>query len=134
MGSRFSLPRGRTPRADPPPAPAPEAPPPSPPTNPAETVQEIAARMRSVIQQDLARLEDRSVRLSESDRRNNLKACTVALKGLAEVTGELREIPDSKLIKLPGFRRVLERLGIALTPWPEAVHAVGIALKELSEE
>jgi hypothetical protein len=132
MGARFSLPRGRTPAPKAQPEPSPE--PAETTASPNETIQELAGRLRAVVQRELGRLESPGVKLSESDRRNNLKTATGSLKTLAEVTGELKEVPDSKLVKLPGFRRVLDCIIEALRPWPEAVRAVGEALDALDKK
>ena len=56
-------------------------------------------------------------------------AGTITLLG--KLTGESREISEARIIRLPAFRRVVDRMKEALRPWPEAARAVGEALKEL---
>jgi hypothetical protein len=59
-------------------------------------------------------------------------APTLALLG--KITGETQTIDESRIVRLPAFQRVSAHLVKALTPWPEAMHAVGVELQRLGGE
>lgn len=54
--------------------------------------------------------------------------CTEAL---ARFTGEGQEIGESRIVRLPAWRRIQDAIVVALRPWPDAAVAVMKALKEI---
>lgn len=53
------------------------------------------------------------------------------ITGLAKLTGEADAMSDSKIVKLPGFRRIVEDIVRALGPWPDAMAAVAAELERI---
>ncbi|MGD0530352.1 MAG: hypothetical protein ABSE49_34780 [Polyangiaceae bacterium] len=53
------------------------------------------------------------------------------LDKLGELTGETKQMPESKIVKLPAFRRVVAEVVKVLEKWPEALVAVGETLARL---
>jgi hypothetical protein len=105
------------------------------PKPPAETgVRARAARLLIIVDRDIDRLSDPKSKLNELQRYRMQQSLANLLTQLGKLTGEGLEIPDSKLVKLPGFRRVAEKLIAALSPWPDALRAAGQALTEIEEE
>lgn len=50
---------------------------------------------------------------------------------LARLTGEGQEIGESRIVRLPAWRRIQDAIVVALRPYPEAAVAVMKALKEV---
>jgi transcriptional regulator with XRE-family HTH domain len=68
------------------------------------------------------------------ERAKILNSATVTMKLLGTMTGETLEINESRILKLPAWRRLEEALLRALTPWPEALKAAGELLAQLGGE
>jgi hypothetical protein len=49
-------------------------------------------------------------------------------QALGKLTGEARELSDTQLVKMPAFRRLVDKIVAVLEPWPEAMKAVAEAL------
>lgn len=56
------------------------------------------------------------------------------LDKLGRLTGETQQISESRLLRLPAMRRILDRVTGALKPYPAALAAVGAALEQLGGE
>jgi hypothetical protein len=61
------------------------------------------------------------------------RSITPALVHLGKLTGETLSIDEAKIIRLPAWRRIEEVLIRTLTPWPDAVRAVGEELARLGQ-
>jgi hypothetical protein len=53
------------------------------------------------------------------------------LSVIGKITGESQEISEARILRLPAWRRMKERMLEALRPYPEALKAVGQALKQI---
>jgi transcriptional regulator with XRE-family HTH domain len=111
--------------------------PPVPPKDEKAADVDVSVRQRA---RDLARDLDRLREAAWNDpdattleRAKILNSAAVGLKLLGTMTGELLEVNEARVLKLPGFRRIDEAITRALTPWPDAMRAVGEALKRLGE-
>lgn len=69
--------------------------------------------------------------LTLSEKAKVLGSCGATLGLLYRMTGGAADIPESKILKLPSWQRVERAIVEALEPWPEALRAVGEALKGL---
>lgn len=56
---------------------------------------------------------------------------TRCIELLGKLTGEGQEIGESRIVRLPAWRRIQDAIVIALRPYPDAAVAVMAALKEL---
>lgn len=88
------------------------------------------------IQQEIARY-DRALadpELSDLRKVAFAKARVSALRTYAQLEGTAGEISESRVIRMPAFRRVLAVLRAALEPWPDALASVGKELERLGGE
>lgn len=92
-------------------------------------------QLRAIVDAQIARLndEDEAKLLTEAQRIKIATAAAQTLATLGRMTGETLEITDAKLVKLPAFRRVVDVMVRTLTPWPEAMHALGLALTKIAQ-
>lgn len=72
--------------------------------------------------------EDPDLDLAMQARILSQTANTLSLLG--KLTGETQIIDERKILKLPEWRRILERVAFALKPWPEAMRAIGEEFNE----
>ncbi len=56
------------------------------------------------------------------------------LDKIGKLTGETQQIPESRIVRLPAMRRILDRCVGALKPYPAALAAFSEALRELGGE
>lgn len=56
---------------------------------------------------------------------------TRCIELLGKLTGEGQEIGESRIVRLPAWRRIQDAIVVALRPYPDAAVAVMAALKEL---
>lgn len=106
--------------------------PPKPPvaTREAITVTEGADILAGMVR---AELEDLGkLKATGTQRQNMIKRCIVTLKQLGELTGETLLMPESKIVRLPAFRRVADRMVEALAEHPEARKALAVALEKMA--
>ena len=88
---------------------------------------DAAGAFRAIIRAEGARVSKEG--LTSAQRGLILQRLSTAIVRLGEVTGETLEIGPEKILKLPSFRRVLDRLVEALKPYPEAGQAVVAAMR-----
>jgi transcriptional regulator with XRE-family HTH domain len=108
-----------------------------------EAVATVSVRERA---EKLQRIADQAVKAVESptstadDRRlalEKLRAVRIAqgsLNQLGKITGETKDLTEAQIVKTPAWSRVCTELLKALTPWPEAMLAVGHALRAFDLE
>lgn len=89
-------------------------------------VRERARRLLAIVDRDISLLEEPrgKSQLTELERYRITQSLCSMVTQLAKITGEGADMPDSKLVKLPGFQRIIERLAKALKRWPDAMRAV----------
>lgn len=61
-----------------------------------------------------------------------LGMCGSTLAQAYKLTGEGLDMPESKLLQTPAFRRVLDTMTLALEPWPDAMRALAAALEKIA--
>lgn len=93
-----------------------------------QSAAETADLLLSQVQAFRSRVEVDPV-LTLSEKAKVLKTCADTLSQVYKLTGAASEMPESKLLKTPAWRRVEAALVAALEPWPEALRAVGAALQ-----
>lgn len=120
-----------------PPAPAPEKatkqhgkPPP-----PAKAVAAISVRARATALDQMVHKLMADVAKGEPALRARVaQSAARTLEILGKITGETREMPEERVLRLPAWRKIQDRLVEVLSPFPEALRAVGEALVELGAE
>lgn len=60
-------------------------------------------------------------------------SAATTLQLLGKLTGDAQEIGEARILRLPAWRKIQERLVSALQPFPKAAVAVADALRELGE-
>jgi hypothetical protein len=70
-------------------------------------------------------------RLTPTAHRLLQRSALAQVRELAKLTGEADAMPDSKIVKLPGFRRIVEDIVRALGPYPDAMAAVAAELERI---
>ena len=95
-----------------------------------EDAEALTAMVRAEIA-DLSAMKPTKSMTTRTQRQNQIKRCADILRKLGEVTGESLRIPESKIVRLPAFRRVVDEIVRALEPWPEAMASVGQALDRI---
>ena len=83
---------------------------------------DAATAFRAIIRGEARRIAKEG--LTPAARGLILQRLSTAIVRLGEVTGESLEIGPEKVVKLPSFRRVLDRIVEALKPYPEAGQVV----------
>ncbi len=91
------------------------------------TVAAGAETLAQLVRDELAKLA--KAKGTATHRQNQIKRCVATLKMLGELTGETLQMPESKVVKLPAFRRLVDVVTRALDPWPEAMVAVRDAIE-----
>jgi transcriptional regulator with XRE-family HTH domain len=114
------------------PAPALVDPAPVLPRRPVE--QTIDVRSRALrMQRDLDGLLDQlelDTSATPHERAKVLASAATVITALGKLTGEAQDVGESKIVKLPAFRRIVERFLVSLRPWPDAGRAVADSLEE----
>lgn len=65
------------------------------------------------------------------ERAKVMSSAASTLTVLGKLTGEAQEISEARILRLPAWRRIAERILDALEPYPEAARTVAEALDEL---
>jgi hypothetical protein len=110
-----------------------KAPPPAAAPAPTEAPANVRGMAESMIRQirDLQVKAETDPLMTPDDRAKTLARAATVLTAVARLTGEAGDIPEAKLLRTPAFARVRDAMIVALTPWPEAMRAVGEALARL---
>jgi transcriptional regulator with XRE-family HTH domain len=115
----------------------------APPAEDLEHVAIVSVRERA---ERLQKIADQAVQAVESptatpDQRRlateKLRAVRIAqgcLNQLGKITGETKDLTEAQIVKTPAWSRVCTEIMKVLTPWPEAVLAVGHALRAFDQE
>lgn len=116
---------GRTPKGEP-------APKPSLHTyaNGGGSVLARAERLQGMVDSLLAKL-DADTKATPLEKAKVMASTASTITLLGKLTGESQEISEARIVRLPAFRRIVEKMKEALRPHPDAARAVGEALKEL---
>lgn len=93
---------------------------------------ETLERLRRVLDRDLGALES-DLTSTPQERGKVLASLTSTRAQIGRMTGDSQAISESKILRLPAWRRIEAALLAALTPWPAAMRAAGEALKGLGE-
>jgi hypothetical protein len=97
------------------------------------TTLDAVGVMRAQLQRDWALLESGKgfdgKKLTQQQYRMMRGSTLSALTALGEITGETLQMPESKVVKLPAFRRLVDAMTKALEAYPEAMTAVAAALE-----
>ena len=100
---------------------------------PVTTALDAVGLVRAMIDEDLARVRDGKgldgKKLSPTQHRLLRGQLVGFVERLGKLTGETLQMPESKVVRLPAFVRLVEAIRGALEPWPAAMVAVGEALK-----
>jgi transcriptional regulator with XRE-family HTH domain len=97
---------------------------------PADTVAAKARRLEQLVVAGLTMLE-RDESLTAVERFRLQSECQKLLDKLGRLTGESQVIGESRLVRLPAFRRAVDEIVRALRPWPAAQVAAADALAAL---
>jgi hypothetical protein len=97
-----------------------------------EDVRDTASNMLAQIQRELAAVGCDPV-LTPDGRAKVYDRLARTLTVVAKITGEATDMPESKILKLPALRRVLDEVLTALAPWPEAIRACAEAIARLEQ-
>jgi transcriptional regulator with XRE-family HTH domain len=106
--------------------------PPAPSLSPAEPHGgEAERRLRSVLA-ELDAMDPTTL----SDQARLRRASTIAQcsKLLGHATGESQDLSESRLLRLPALRRIVEAIRRALVPWPDAMQRVAEELERIGGE
>lgn len=98
------------------------------------SVSADAAGLAALVRKEIAELSQEKPTKSQATktrRQNQIKRCADILRKLGEITGESTRMPESKVVRHPSFRRVVDEIVRALERWPEALKAVGETLDRL---
>jgi transcriptional regulator with XRE-family HTH domain len=115
--------------AVPPPAIPASPPPPDEPWSLARRIE----RFQRILDKSLDELESSDAHATPYERAKVQKSLVGTIAELGKLTGESLLIDETKIIRLPRFRRIMAIISKALEPWPDAMRAVGEALAELEE-
>ncbi len=69
--------------------------------------------------------------LTPDERGKTLARAATILTSVARLTGEAGDIPEAKILRTPAWGRIRDAMLVALTPWPDALRAVGEAVARL---
>lgn len=93
------------------------------------------ALLQELVSQDIEALrtgkDKHGKRMTPTALRLMQRSTVTNLRELGELTGESSAMPESKVVRLPAFRRVVTEMVTALERWPEALVAVGETLARL---
>ena len=98
-----------------------------------DTVRARAAKLQAMVDKLLLEL-DTDPDSTPRERSKVMHSAAQTLGLIGRITGESQDLPEAKLLKLPALRRVQDRIVEALSPWPDALRAVGEALQEMGTE
>lgn len=102
---------------------------------PAEAVAAISVRARATALDQMVHQLMADVAKGEPALRARVaQSAARTLEILGKITGETREMPEERVLRLPAWRKIQDRLVEVLSPFPEALRAVGEALVELGAE
>jgi transcriptional regulator with XRE-family HTH domain len=97
----------------------------------ADSVQARAQRLQSMIDAMTDQLQQSA---TPAEFSKFCRSITPALTHLGRLTGETLSIDESRIVRLPAWRRIEEALVRALAPWPDAMRAAGEELRRLAGE
>lgn len=97
-----------------------------------KSVRARAERLQRMLDSQLRQLEQ-DTRATPIERAKVMSSVAATLKVLGSITGEAQEIGESRIVRLPAWRRIEDQLIKTLRPWPDAARAVAAAVQELSE-
>jgi len=102
---------------------------------PMATALDACEQLRAIVDAQIARLNDpKEARLlSERQRVQIASSAAQTLSMIGKISGETLQVPDGKLVRLPAFRRVTDVIVRTLTPWPDAMRAVGLVLTQIAQ-
>jgi transcriptional regulator with XRE-family HTH domain len=109
--------------------------------HPRQSIEKRAARSSGRREAE-RRLREEIDQLNQMHAGGNLSTSTAialsrtrlrALAELGKITGETLTIDESKILRLPAWRRIEDAIAKALEPWPDAARALARALAELGE-
>lgn len=99
----------------------------------AATAADAVGLVRQVIDEDLGRVREGKgldgKALSPTQHRLLRGQLVGFVERLGKLTGETLQMPESKVVRLPAFQRLVEVMKRALEPWPPAMVAVAEALR-----
>ena len=113
------------------------------PTENLEAVEALSVRQRA---EKLQRIADEAVRELESkkttaderrlalERLRGVRIAQSSLHQLGKITGETKDLTEAQIVKTPAWSRLCTELLKVLAPWPEAMLAVGHALRAFDLE
>lgn len=93
---------------------------------------ELVTKLEAIVQQQVLRLATEED-LSEIERSKMQTSAMTTLSHLAKLQGRT-ELSERRILESPALRRIQQAMIAALTPWPEALRAVGEALQNLGAE
>lgn len=100
---------------------------------PVVSASDAISLVRAMIDEDLARvrlgkgLDGKA--LSPTQHRLLRGQLVGFVERLGKLTGETLQMPESKVVRLPAFVRLVDVMKRALEPWPEAMVAVAEAFR-----
>lgn len=97
-----------------------------------KSVRARAERLQRMLDAQLGQLE-RDTQATPLERAKVMSSVAATLKVLGAITGEAQEIGESRILRLPAWRRIEDALIEALRPWPEAARAAAETLREMGE-
>ena len=97
---------------------------------PGDSVAAKAKRLEQLVVAGLDMLE-RDAQLTAVERFRLQSECQKLLDKLGRLTGESQVIGESRLVRLPAFRRAVDEIVRVLRPWPAAQMAAADALAAL---
>lgn len=103
---------------------------PSPAPPPVVDVQARALRLQSMVDETLDRVM-RNKKTTPLERTKVLASAATTIAVIGKLTGDAQQISEQRIARLPAWRRIKDEMMRALTPWPDAMRAVGEALVRL---
>lgn len=101
-------------------------------SRPVVSALDAVALVRETLVEERARLQGKEGdELTPTQRRMLLSSLVGYAERLGKITGETLQIPESKIVKLPAFRRVVGEMTAALAQYPEAAAALVATLQRL---
>lgn len=92
---------------------------------------EAAALLSMMLGQELEQLTTARKKLTATQRQTQIRRCVATLAELGELTGDSKQMPESKVVRLPAFKRVAAEIAAVLASrWPDAAAAVADALAQ----
>lgn len=105
---------------------------PVPPTFSTLAIDDSVAGHVGRLQKSITQLHETALTdetLAHRERMNLIVSAIAATERLAKLT-EGASISQTKLLRMPAMRRLIEQISKALEPWPDAMRAVGEALRK----